>query len=77
METQQTATPIELAHAYAEAAIWAEMRPGTANQYDCPASTDKRITRLSELYASEVLGALCDKSRQEMVELEASLTNGL
>ena len=72
-----TTNPIDLAHQYAEAAIYAEMRPGTANQYDCPISTDKRVTRLSELYASRVLGALGPQSRQEMLDLEASLTNGL
>lgn len=77
MEQQQAVSPIELAHVYAEAAIFAEMRPGTANQYSCPQSTDQRVLRLSELYASEVLGALCDKSRQEMVALEAALTNEL
>lgn len=75
---QQT-SPIELARQYADAAVFAEMRPGAANPYTCPnqMAADQRVNRLSELYASEVLGALSPQSRQEMSTLEASLNNPL
>lgn len=73
----QQSNPIALARQYAEAAIFAEMRPGAANPYACPnqAALDNRINRLSELYASEVLGALSPQSRQEMNTLEQILNN--
>ncbi|MFP4314511.1 MAG: hypothetical protein ACLFR0_09345 [Alphaproteobacteria bacterium] len=71
----QTPNPIALAHAFADAAIFAEMRPGTANQYDCALQEDERVVRLGELYASEVLGTLGYEARLEMKELEDSLTN--